>query len=395
MRRIFAFLTVFVLVVSMTTGAFAQEAGMGLGDFSPSISASAHESTPPVSGVSESIIPGSDSVAPLESEFFPSAPAVSSESNAPSASEGLNNNVPISADEVVEQRPVFLLPREQMDGSGKAEDTSAAQRNEEAGNETVMVWNEIAKQGPVPLPECLEFNTECDGEGDNSPIVWDEPIVSQPWIDILAPSAGDMISFPCPTIVDLPTGESISCQDGEGSDNEIPILLDPLSFGPRGNDSTVNPHSTDSEPQPCIGMTDMKTKETTPCPSGDGEPSPAGGTQNAEADSSDSGEGVAILFTANPLWIKTIPSPSAANLETPDAHGTEAALEQGGPDPAIVALADGRIRPESIVLPPPAPAPPANPIAGFFTSTNTPLIGIGLVAILGMALYYARGRKNA
>ncbi len=97
-----------------------------------------------------------------------------------------------------------------------------------------------------------------------------------------------------------------------------------------------------------------------------------------------------VLFSFNSLWVpgKISLSPSAGTLETtPLAPAT---LFPEGPDPAIIAKADGRtfLSEEKPLV----SSAPSNSITGLFSGTNLPWLGLIFLFVLGIFVW--RKRKN-
>ncbi|MFH0970707.1 MAG: hypothetical protein V1776_04590 [Candidatus Diapherotrites archaeon] len=88
----------------------------------------------------------------------------------------------------------------------------------------------------------------------------------------------------------------------------------------------------------------------------------------------------------------SLPAPTPNETELPVLPSPDAGSTELGPDPAVVGLADGRM---GVETPTGSPALASdNPIIGLLTGANAPLIGIGLLVILGIGLYI-RGRSVA
>lgn len=120
-----------------------------------------------------------------------------------------------------------------------------------------------------------------------------------------------------------------------------------------------------------------------------------GSTSTSTSDSDGGSTGNGGSFSFNMVWnhpkaptAPAAPTPAAGTLETSTPEPT-ATLSNDGPDPALIGLADGR----NEVVEAPVVTPATSPATGLFTGSNTPLIGIGILILIGAALY-VRGKKN-
>ncbi len=117
---------------------------------------------------------------------------------------------------------------------------------------------------------------------------------------------------------------------------------------------------------------------------------PPTGTQPVQLGGEESNS--APLYAFNPLWNPSPPKPSSGTFETP-TQPPAVELAEEGPDPAIVALADGRPKPWlNPLIGAPTPFPPNSPFLGLFAGANTPILGLLILLILAGVLI---GRRRS
>lgn len=185
----------------------------------------------------------------------------------------------------------------------------------------------------------------------------------------------------------------------DASDDEIVVTpgptIDPcVPSGPCGGDRP--PHmAVEQGPvagKPCPLNKAAECNSTDP--TDDDTPVEPTGNENASSNNSSNGVDDDALF--HPAWnpftgvgVVVAPPAEVTQLVTPTPE-TVGTLAEEGPDPAIVALADGRPKPPVLVV---NEIPASSPATGLFTGANASLIGTGILLLLGAFVIF-RSRKN-
>ena len=102
----------------------------------------------------------------------------------------------------------------------------------------------------------------------------------------------------------------------------------------------------------------------------------------------------APLYSFNALWVPPRAQPPRSNVETLETPTVEPAaqLTQEGPDPKLVALADGRPKPWLNPAPVPAQGESPSLITSLFSGANLPWLGLLVLLVLGIFAW--RNRKE-
>ncbi len=235
------------------------------------------------------------------------------------------------------------------------------ENDEEVAEEIVVIEEEVIVDEVIV--------TEGDVVVDDVEIVADvdEEVMVNEAADGIVPAAEPPVA-PAADIVE--TGNEDPRVTSEGrtppSGAAEPCLATPDGCSPDVTTPTTACHSCTTTP-PCVnGSTD--------CPSGN----------ESEILEANSGSGDAPLFAP---WKFNKIIPAASTLEAPAE--VEATFAGEGPDPKIVARADGRHKEVPVVLL--APTPTQTPISGFFTGANLPWLGLLVLLIFGIVLWRKKG----
>ncbi len=185
----------------------------------------------------------------------------------------------------------------------------------------------------------------------------------------------------------------------DASDTEIivttgPVLQPCLPSAHCGGDRP--PHVTVAQGpvtgKPCMMSNPTECNPTEP---GDDD-APTNPSETGGSSSNNSSGGSDDDFLFHPAWnpftgggIAPAPAPQVTQLVTPVAE-TTGTLSEEGPDPAIVALADGRPKPPVLIV---NEIPAPSPATGLFTGANASLIGTGILLLLGAFVIF-RSRKK-
>lgn len=186
----------------------------------------------------------------------------------------------------------------------------------------------------------------------------------------------------------------------DASDDEIVVTPGPtvnpcVPSGPCGGDRPphVDVVQGPSVGKPCALNNSENCNPDTP---DDDTPDTPGGTDDSSSNTNSGSGGNDDDFLFHPAWnpftgsgAVVAPPADVTQLVTP-APETTSTLSEEGPDPAIVALADGRPKPPVLVV---NETPAPSPATGLFTGANASLIGTGILVLLGAFIIF-RSRKN-